>query len=251
MGEEDGRCNGPSLLCPAVVAVDLGVERQFGQQEPCHGSRHASVVFAEDVALLGGEQWDGFLQFVGDEAEHDRPVRQCQLGCRHIGGRHQRHASEEVHQVEIEEGTHAAQFSHVVVEHLVGVGHLVHLHLLQIVVAEHHRAKEILPHVGERGRAGRPRVEVERLPEAAVVPVAASCGHDGLVGSQRVEVEHSPTRSLQSLRVLVSTYIIIDGQHGIVAQVGQAVVCIFGRQRALRSFVEEGVARVACHHDAD
>ena len=60
-----------------------------------------------------------------------------------------------------------------------------------------------------------PLVQEQSLPESAVVPVAATGGDDGFVGGEGVQVINSPTRSLQSLTVAITTDVSIKRGHGI------------------------------------
>ena len=64
----------PQPIGPVIIAVYLGVKQQFGQEKVNYRPRHVTIIVAELVAVLVGEQGLGGLQFVNDEFEHLRPL---------------------------------------------------------------------------------------------------------------------------------------------------------------------------------
>ena len=74
-----------------------------------------------------------------------------------------------------------------------------------------------------------PLVQEQSLPESAVVPVAATGGDDGFVGSESVQVVDSPTRSLQSLTVTITAYVGIKRSYRIEIYFRDRIVDILFR----------------------
>ena len=69
-GESDVAAGRIMVIGGSVIGVDLGIESQFGQHEPCHRTGDASIVVALIVAVC---QWQGFrslLQLVYDKSKH-------------------------------------------------------------------------------------------------------------------------------------------------------------------------------------
>ena len=83
------------------------------------------------------------------------------------------------------------------------------------VVAQHDDLVEIVPGTLEDGFGRCPGVGEEALPQAAVVPVAAAGGQQGLVGGEGLQVVHPAGGALQSLAVVVAAYVVVEVGHGV------------------------------------
>jgi len=106
------------------------------------------------------------------------------------------------------------------------------------VIAEHHHLVQIVPSIAQRNIGGCPRMEVQALPESAVIPVSSACGYDGFVGGKGVVVVHAAVCSLQTFRLHRAPDVIIQRCHGVDIQVGRVVIRLFLGQFALGSLIE-------------
>lgn len=252
--EADAAAVGAHAVCPVVVGVDFGVQGQLGQQEPGHGAGDAAVVDAGLVATLAAQGGQGLLELGDNEAEELAALHLEEVGGGVVRMPEQGHAAEEVHDVVIEQGS---QGSHLGAEglHVVGrAGGGVGVYLLQRTVAEHDGLVEVLPGVENGIVADAPAVEVEALPEAAVVPVGAAGGHDGLVGGEGVEVVDAAACALQALAVGIAADVgvergyvvaveVLQGSGGLVLADGVAGVLF---QKAAARGEEQGKQQAGC-----
>ena len=141
--------------------------------------------------------------------KHGAALLLLDIGIRLLIFRDVRDAAKHIHELVVEEAAHGF--------HLGGIGQIlavgeqaaVGIDDGEAVVAEHSHLVEIDPCVVERLVGGCPAVLVEVLPEASVVPVAATDGDDGFVGREGVVVVESAHGALKTLRVAVAADIII------------------------------------------
>ena len=124
-------------------------------------------------------------------------------------GSDERHIAPKIHDIPI---VHGPQGSHLAfVAPSLGFGEYVFVgfYLVERTVAEYHHLIEIVP-CGKKGVVGRsPRVFVESLPEAAVIPVATTDGEHLFVGGERVPVIDSAIGALKSLAFVMAADVVV------------------------------------------
>ena len=124
--------------------------------------------------------------------------------------KHQRHTPEQVHQIIIIHGTHSTYLCQVGRKFRITVRFLKLLNLFYGFIAQHDYFIKILPCSLNGIIIHSPLMEIEPLPESAIIPVAATGRHNGLIGSESIQVIHPASCPLQSLAIREPTYIIIE-----------------------------------------
>lgn len=129
-------------------------------------------------------------------------------GCCGIG--HERNSTVHVHEIEEVHRPQPPDFGQGLIQLSIGEERASLVKNLLRLVAHHHHLIEIVPRIIEGVVAGCPTVLVERLPEAAVVPVAATGGNHRLVGGERVEVVDTADGALKPLAVGISADVVVQ-----------------------------------------
>ena len=210
--EQDFPAVGTFLVGPLVVAIDLGIQRQLGQQEVGDGACEASVVVAQPVAALVCQVGCHLLQLVEDEAIDGAALALHDVFERFVVVGHQRDVAEHVHRIEVEHGTQAAHFGGEGFVLLVGQhqAEAIAVDEVERTVAARNDLVEVLPRAAQLAVRSGPLVVVEPVPEAAIVPVGSAHGHHLLVGGDGVPVIDAAYRPLQAVAGRAATYIIIE-----------------------------------------
>ena len=114
---------------------------------------------------------------------------------------------------------------------------------IQRLISQHDNLIKVLPRIIKRLVIGTPPMLVHGIPEATIIPVAASNRNHRLIGGQRIIIVNATAGALDALTLVSSTYIIIERSHGIDINIRCRAIDGILVQLILRMFVQAGCHR--------
>ena len=108
--EEDVLSVRTNSVSPVIIRIDLRIESDLRQDEPCHRSCDSSVVTALQIASLRCKMWYDFHELVIYEVHNRAALRLSHFINRKTCLGHERNSTEHIHYIEVEEGTYGTHF---------------------------------------------------------------------------------------------------------------------------------------------